>query len=129
MISSATPMTSSLPTARARSLGSSNRHSTKAKMPIGKLTKKHHCQLRFSVIQPPRIGPAVGPTSVPAAKNAWADPCRDGGKSERRIVCEVEISPPPPTPCTMRQKTKAGSDAESPHIADARVKIAIDPAK
>ena len=43
-----------------------------ARMPTGRLTKKTQRQLKVSVSQPPRVGPMIGPTMIPAPQIAIA---------------------------------------------------------
>ncbi len=74
-------------------------------MPTGRLMKNAQRHVKLSVIQPPSTGPSAGPTMTPIAKMPCALPCSCSVYVSRRIACDVEINPPPPRPCTMRQKT------------------------
>ncbi len=83
----------------------------------------------MSVIQPPTVGPSVGPTITPTPKIAIAVPNSSRGNSSYRMACDVDSSAPPPNPWMMRQKTSAPSVPALPHMNDATVKSAIEPAK
>ena len=67
-------------------------------IPIGTFTKKIQCQLKLSVINPPMVGPKVGPMMIPMPKMAFAIPIFSGGKAPMIIVCALESKPPPPNP-------------------------------
>src|SRR5437899_6086197 len=66
---------------------------------------------------------------TPTPKIAMAVPYSSRGNSSYRIACDVESSAPPPSPCTMRQNTSAGSVPALPQKNDAIVNNTIDPAK
>src|SRR5438105_13038835 len=82
-----------------------------------------------SVIQPPTVGPSVGPTITPTPKIAIAVPYSSRGNSSYRIACDVESSAPPPRPWMIRQNTSAPSAPALPHMNDAIVERAIEPAQ
>jgi hypothetical protein len=63
---------------------------------------------------------------TPTEKIACAAACWFAGNVSRRIACEVEISPPPPRPCTTRHSTSDSSEFERPHMNEANVKIRIE---
>ena len=67
-------------------------------IPIGTFTKKIQCQLKLSVINPPMVGPNVGPMMIPMPKMAFAIPIFSGGKAPMIMVCALESKPPPPNP-------------------------------
>ena len=48
-------------------------------MPIGRLIRKIQCQLKESIIQPPRIGPKIGPSSIGMPSTAITRPIRRAG--------------------------------------------------
>ena len=52
-----------------------------------------------------------------------------GGKAPTMMDCPVESNPPPPMPCTNRQKTSIQRLVERPHIKEANVKITTDNVK
>ena len=100
-----------------------------ANIPMGILTKNTQCHEKLSVIKPPNVGPNVGPKIIPIPKIALAVLILLGGKAPMIIVCAVESNPPPPKPCTKRQKTSIQRLVEKPHIREANVKITTDAVK
>jgi len=91
--------------------------------PTGRLMKKIQCQLKLSVIQPPRVGPIAGATTtaIPYSAKAW--PRLLTGNVSARMACSLGASPPPPTPCRTRKKTSSGSDGAKPHKTEQAVNI------
>ena len=79
------------------------------------------------MIQPPRVGPSVGPTITPIPKMAWPIPRSLAGKTSKRMACAVLMSAPPPIPCTTRAPTSSPSVWALPQKNDATVKMAIEP--
>jgi len=74
------------------------------------------------VIQPPSVGPMVGPMTTAMEKTAMAMPCSSGGKVCRRIACSLGCSAPAPSPWTTRQKTSAPSELAVPQSAEPTMK-------
>ena len=95
-------------------------------MPIGRLMKKHQCQLELSVIQPPSVGPSVGATMMPSRKIAWTIPCSSRGKIWRSVACAVESSAAPPAPWSSRQSTSSPSVVAVPHSNEATMNRMIE---
>ena len=83
--------------------------------PIGRLIKKIQCQLKLSVIQPPKVGPIAGAATTAMPYSANACPRCSTGKVSARIACSLGASPPPPIPCRIRARIKIGREGASPH--------------
>ena len=82
----------------------STRHAAiSATMPIGTLMMKIQCQLATSISQPPRIGPAIGPSSIGTPSTAITRPIRCGPAARVMIVMPSGMSMPPPRPCSTRK--------------------------
>ena len=82
-----------------------------------------------SVSHPPRVGPRVGPTMTPMPKKAIPVPTSSRGNASHRMAWEVDMSAPPPIPCTMRQKTSDWRESDRPHRSDATVNRMMEPTK
>src|SRR5579864_6101071 len=76
--------------------------------PTGKLMKKIQCQLKLSVIQPPRVGPIAGATTTAMPYKEKAMPRFSTEKVSARIACSDGCKPPPPTPCRTRATMSIG---------------------
>src|SRR5271163_4893807 len=98
-------------------------------MPTGTLMKKIQRQVVLSLIQPPRIGPQIGATSVVIDQIASASPRRNGGKIDSSSACEPGIIGPDTAPCRMRNASSEGRSHAIPHRNEATVKRATDTAK
>ena len=70
--------------------------------PIGRLIRKIHRQLEVSISQPPRIGPAIGASSIGMLMIDIRRPSRPGPASRVMIMKPRGNSIPPPMPCTTR---------------------------
>ena len=79
------------------------------------------------MIQPPSVGPRVGPTMTPTPKIAVAAPRSSNGKTSKRIAWAVEMSAPPPIPCRTREPTRVSRVWALPQKKDAVVKRMIEP--
>src|ERR1700722_13978791 len=99
------------------------------KMPTGTLMKKIQRQVMLSEIQPPRIGPQIGATSVVIDQIASANPRRAGGNTEISSACEPGIIGPETAPCRTRNSTSEGRAHAVPQRNEATVKAATDTAK
>ena len=75
------------------------------------------------------MGPSVGPTMTPMPKNAIPVPTSSRGNDSHRMACDVEMSAPPPMPCTMRQSTSSPRLCDVPHRNDATVNRTMEPMK
>src|SRR5476649_567499 len=99
------------------------------KIPTGTLMKKIQRQVVLSLIQPPRIGPQIGATSVVIDQIASARPRRNGGKIDSSSACEPGIIGPETAPCRMRNSSSEGRSQAMPHRKEATVKSATEAAK
>src|SRR5271156_2412973 len=99
------------------------------KMPTGTLMKKIQRQVVLSEIQPPRIGPQIGATSVVMDQIASARPRRKGGKIDSSSACEPGIIGPETPPCRMRNASRDGRSRAMPHRKEAAVNNAPEPGK
>src|SRR5579872_3544238 len=99
------------------------------KMPTGTLMKKIQRQVVLSEIQPPRIGPQIGATSVVIDQIASARPRRKGGKIESSSACEPGIMGPDTAPCRMRKNSSEGRSQAIPQRNEAAVNRATETAK
>ena len=77
----------------------------RATTPIGRLMRKIQCQLKWSMSQPPRIGPKIGPSSIGMPRTAMSRPIRFGPAARVMIVMPSGMSMPPPRPCRTRKAT------------------------
>src|SRR5215472_15370098 len=91
--------------------------------------KKIQRQVVLSLIQPPRIGPQIGATSVVIDQIASARPRLAGLKMEINSACEPGIIGPDTAPCTTRKISSDGKSQATPHRNDATVNSATDAAK
>ena len=94
----------------------------RAKAPTGTLMKNTQRQSKFSVSQPPSIGPRIGPTMMPAPQIAMAWPTRAGGLMSSSTACDRGTSAAPKTPCSRRAATMPPSEPATPHRPEAIVK-------
>src|SRR5271167_1017547 len=92
------------------------------RMPTGTLMKKIHRQVMLSEIQPPRIGPQIGATSVVIDQTANARPRFAGGKIEISRAWEPGIIGPDTAPCRMRNSRSEGRSQAMPQRKEAVVK-------
>ena len=77
-------------------------------MPMGTLTMKIQCQLRYFSSRPPMIGPLAGATAAGTTMMPAAFERSSGGNARQSVEKATGESMPPPTPCRMR---KAMSDS------------------
>ncbi len=87
----------------------------------GTLMKKHHCQLQFSVSQPPATGPSSGPSSTINPKMVIPIGIWWGGSRVRTMVCAVGISAPPKKPWPTRPMIMNIRLWLKPHITEKTV--------
>ena len=97
-----------------------------ANRPTGRLMKNTQRQSKFSVSQPPSIGPRIGPTMMPAPQIAIAWPTFSSGLMSSSTACDSGTSAAPNTPCSSRAATMPPSEVDRPHKADATVKPITD---
>ena len=95
-------------------------------MPTGTLMRNTQCQLEYSVMKPPSVGPSTGPTTTTTAKAANAMPRLAGGKVSARIDCSTGASPPPPIPWNSRASTSVVRLGETPHRNELTVNSAME---
>ena len=79
------------------------------------------CQLAFSMSRPPRIGPAMGPSSIGIPRTAITEPTRSGPAALVRIIMPIGMSRPPPRPWTTRNATSEPMFHASAQSADPMV--------
>ncbi len=100
-----------------------------ANRPTGRLMKNTQRQSKFSVSQPPSIGPRIGPTMMPAPQIAIACPTFCGGLMSSSTACDSGTRAAPNTPCSSRAATIPPSEVAMPHSAEATVKPTIETMK
>src|SRR5215472_2270177 len=91
--------------------------------------KKIQRQVVLSLIQPPRIGPQIGATSVVIDQIASASPRLVGLKIEISSACEPGIIGPETAPCTTRKISSEGRFHATPQRNEARVNSTTETAK
>ena len=79
------------------------------------------------MIQPPSVGPMVGPTKRPTAKSEAAKPRWATVYVSKRIACDVDRSAPPPIPWRNLKATSSQMLWALPQATDAAVKRRIEP--
>src|SRR5262249_15130493 len=99
------------------------------KIPTGTLMKKIQRQVVLSLIQPPRIGPQIGATSVVIDQIASASPRLVGLKSEISSACEPGIIGPETAPCSTRKSSSVGRFQAMPQKNEASVTSATETEK
>ena len=100
---------------------------TRAMRPMGSDTKKSQRQPRWSVMTPPRSGPATEVTPKTAPMRPWYLPRCRGGMMSPMIVCDSGISVPMPRPCTARPATSIQKDWEKPAMSEPIMKTTMPP--
>src|ERR1700682_226526 len=83
--------------------------------PTGTLMKNIQCQLKLSVIQPPKVGPMAGATTTAIPYNEKAMPRFSTENVSARIACSDGCRPPPPAPCRTRAMMSIGRLVAMPH--------------
>src|ERR1700710_2727085 len=91
-------------------------------MPSGTLTRKHQCQERWSVNNPPSSGPITVVTPKTAPRAPWYLPRSRRGTMSAINAVAVTVRPPAPTPWTARHDTSQPIDSASAHISEAATK-------
>ena len=74
-----------------------------------------------SVMNPPSVGPTIGPKMTPTPNSAIALPCSCRGNDSSRIACDIGTMAPPARPCSTRIAISMGSDTAAPEPIDASV--------
>lgn len=95
-------------------------------IPTGRLMKNTQRQLKLSVSQPPRVGPMIGPTMIPAPHSAIAWPCFSRGLMSSMKVCASGTMAAPKTPWSTRKATIEPSDQLSPQATEAATNPATE---
>src|ERR1700748_2787395 len=72
------------------------------------------------------VGPTVGPTTAPKPNSAVAVPICSRGQVSTSMACDVEIKPPPATPCNILNITSSLSPVAFPHKNEAMVNTTIE---
>ena len=119
---SATPRRSSDSVGCGLSFGSARSAYTAATRPIGTLMRKIQCQLALWISQPPRIGPAIGPSSMGTPRIAMRRPIRFGPAALVMIVIPSGMSMPPPRPWSTRKLMSMPIEVAAAHSAEPAVK-------
>ena len=94
----------------ARSMSSRRQTSTTVSRPNGTLIRNSQCQEKFSVSQPPSVGPMVGasvavsPMTTDICVRRWPE------NSRKDVANTVGIIAPPRNPCAARNVTMAPSE-------------------
>src|SRR5580658_4594263 len=91
--------------------------------------KKIQRQVVLSLIQPPRIGPQIGATSVVIDQMASARPRLAGGKIDSSKACEPGIIGPDTAPCRTRKISSDGRSQAAPQRNEARVNSTTEATK
>ena len=101
--------------------GTSRSASTRPTTPTGTLTKKIHCQPRWSTSTPPASGPTSVATPAVAPHTLIATPRRSAGNV--RVITDnvCGVSSAAPTPCSTRAATSIPMLPDSPHHSEASV--------
>ena len=94
--------------------------------PIGTLMKKIHFQLAVSMSQPPRIGPAMGASSIGMLMIDISRPSRRGPAS-RVMMTNPRGSNIPPMPCTTRNMMSCTIVDANAHSSDPSMKATSVP--
>ena len=79
------------------------------------------------MIQPPMMGPRIGPTMAPMPKIAIATPCCFGGNASSRMDWLTGTSPPPAIPCITRKKIRLGRLQAEPQRKELTVNRTMEP--
>ena len=87
-------------------------------MPIGRLIRKIQCQEADWISQPPRIGPAIGPSSIGTPSTAITRPTLVGPAACVMIVIPSGSSMPPPSPWSTRKQISAWMLQAQAHSAE-----------
>ena len=91
-----------------------------AAKPIGTLTKKIQCQLAFSMITPPSVGPRTGASIAGTATMLITRPIRDGPAASAIISWPIGRIMPPPSPWSTRNTISSSIEVAKPHSAEPR---------
>ena len=102
---------------------------TNAASPTGRLIKKIHLQLEVSISQPPRIGPAIGASSIGMLKIDINRPRRPGPASRVMIMNPSGISMPPLMPCTTRNMMSCKMVDAIAHSSEPSTNATTEPMK
>ena len=84
----------------------------------GTLMKKIHDQPMLSQMAPPRIGPAIGATTVVIDHRPMAWPRWLGGKMRMSRVCDIGMIGPPQAPCITRKATSQPNEGAKPQSSE-----------
>ena len=79
------------------------------------------------MIQPPSVGPRLGPIIAPTPKIAWPMPCCRAGKVSTMIAWDVDEQRAAAEPLDHApEHQRVRRTARAPHISDANVKSRIE---
>ncbi len=93
-----------------------------ASAPTGRFTRNTARQSNVSVSQPPRVGPMIGPTMMPAPKMAMAWPSFSRGLMSIIVAWASGASTAPQMPCATRNSTISSRLVAMPQSSEAPVK-------
>ena len=93
--------------------------------PTGTLTRKIQCQLTYSTIQPPSVGPISGPTRPGMATKLMALRNCSRGKARSTASRPTGMSSAPPMPCSTRAATISCRLGAIAHITEPSTNSAI----
>ena len=85
--------------------------------------KKIHRHEKWSVMNPPSVGPMAGARTTAIPYTANAIPRLATGKVSARMACSLGPRPSPPSPCKTRKKIRKPSDGATPHRNELNVKM------
>ena len=89
---------------------------------MGTLIRKIQCQVRLSLMMPPRMGPKAGPSVIVIAHRPMAIARFSGGNTRTISVCDMGMSGPPHRPWPTRQTTIMPSDCDMPQSIEKKPK-------
>jgi len=95
-----------------------NQITTRVNAAIGRLTKKSHRQVKWSVMKPPAAGPMIEARPNEAPIMPWYLPRSRGEMMSPMIACESGMMKPMPAPWTNRAKTRNQKLGASPDSAE-----------
>src|SRR6201996_5123227 len=72
------------------------------------------------------VEPTVGLTTAPKPNSAVAVPICSRGQVSTKIACDVDIKPPPASPCNILNTTSSAKLVALPHKKEATVNTIID---
>ena len=93
-----------------------------AAMPMGRLTKKIHCQPACSSSRPPSVGPKTGARMIGTPIALMTRAMFFGPAARTRIIWPIGMIMPPPRPWSTRAAISDSADQAKPQSAEPAVK-------